>query len=108
MTGPATVYEHGKTHFADWGYPEQTLSLDSFTASTGGTYYIQIDFGNGRPVDTGIACGAKRVEVFDNSDDSLAGSGDSGDAAPGGRRLGSLGLLLLRARGAGGGDRTIE
>ena len=75
ITGPATVFEHGRLHFADWGYSDQTLVVDSFTAAVGGDYHVQIDFGNGRPVDTGITCGVKRVEVRDNSDDSLAGAG---------------------------------
>ncbi len=66
------VFEHGKLHFRDWGTPAQTLTVPSFTPTATGNYYLQIEYGNGRPIDT--AC-QKFVEVYDTSSNTLVASG---------------------------------
>jgi len=69
------VFEHGKLHFRDWGRPDETLTVPSFTPPASGDYYLQIEYGNGRPIDTGITAGQKFIDIYDNSSDALIASG---------------------------------
>ena len=51
------------SHFEDWGQPEDELSAD-FTAERSGNYLLRVKFSNGAgPVNTGITCAMKRIEV---------------------------------------------
>lgn len=67
--------DHGRSHFADWGNPAEVLSVSTFSPSTSGTYLLQIEYGSGRSIDTGITACYKKVEVIDESDSSVAASG---------------------------------
>jgi hypothetical protein len=72
-TGGELVFEHGKWHYQGWGAPDDTLSVAMTPAATG-RYLVQLDAGNGAgPVNTGITCGVKAVEVW--SGGSLVTSG---------------------------------
>jgi hypothetical protein len=62
--------DHGRMQFGDWGLPEAELSVASFTPSITGKYFVQIEYGNGRPIDTGITACFKEIEITDLSDDS--------------------------------------
>lgn len=67
--------DHGRSHFADWGNPAAVLSASSFTPPSSGTYLVQIEYGSGRPIDTGITSCFKKVEFIDESDASVVFSG---------------------------------
>ncbi|MGI6393351.1 MAG: hypothetical protein ACOX2F_01240 [bacterium] len=68
------AFDHGKPHFADWGNVEATLST-SFSPSLTGTYLVQIEYGSGRPIDTGITCSFKKVEFIDKSNSETVATG---------------------------------
>ena len=70
-----TASDHGRPHFADWGIPGAMLSVSSFTPPSTGTYLVQIEYGSGRPIDTGITSCLKKVEFIDESDSSVVFSG---------------------------------
>lgn len=66
--GGTLVFEYGKSHYQGWGDPTHTLTVESFTPSHTGLYYLQLLAGNGAgPFSTGITCAVKRVEVFDGA-----------------------------------------
>jgi len=67
--------DHGRDHFADWGLPGAELSASSFTVPSTGIYLVQIEYGSGRPIDTGITSCLKEVEFIDESDSSVVFSG---------------------------------
>jgi len=50
---------------ADWGLPNDKLEVPHFTVASTGRHEIRIEFANGSgPVNTGIACGLKRLQLF--------------------------------------------
>lgn len=72
-SGGTLTDAHGRLHHADWGDPGDTLA-GTFTASAGGTHRIQLVYGNGAgPVETGVACAVKRVEVREGA--TVVGAG---------------------------------
>lgn len=51
-------------HFENWGKPDDTLTTKSFQVERSGRYVIRAKFSNGAgPVNTGITCGVKRLEL---------------------------------------------
>jgi hypothetical protein len=62
--------DHGRMQFGDWGLPGAELSVSSFSPDVTGKYLIQIEYGSGRPIDTGITACFKEVEITDLSDNS--------------------------------------
>ena len=74
-SGAVLSTEHGKTHFSDWGTPAQTITLASFAPTYTGQYYLQLEYGNGRPIDTGITACQKFIDIFDNNGTVLVTSG---------------------------------
>jgi len=67
--------DHGRSHFADWGTPSAVLSASSFSPTVSGTYLLQLEYGSGRSIDTGITACYKKIEVLDESDSSVVASG---------------------------------
>jgi len=67
--------DHGRSHFADWGLPAAVLSVSSFAPPSTGNYLVQIEYGSGRPIDTGITSCLKKVEFIDESDSTVVFSG---------------------------------
>jgi Mannosylglycerate hydrolase MGH1-like glycoside hydrolase domain len=61
------VFNYGQWHFQNWGGPTDSLTVTSFSPSNSGTHLIQLRAGNGGPVDTGVTCGLKLVEVLDGN-----------------------------------------
>jgi len=74
-SGALLVTEHGKTHFSDWGTPTQTLTYSPFAPTYTGHYYLQLEYGSGRPIDTGITACQKFIDVYDNDGSTLVASG---------------------------------
>ncbi|HWH69821.1 MAG TPA: hypothetical protein VNT26_10570, partial [Candidatus Sulfotelmatobacter sp.] len=79
---PAKTMEHrgGKLidghHFADWGRPDHELAIRNFTVMRSGHYLVRAQFANGSgPVNTGITCGVKRLEIRNSHSQSVAGAG---------------------------------
>ena len=71
--GGTLVLNHGKHHYQDWGAPADTLAAELVPPATG-RYFVQVDAGNGAgPINTGITCGVKAVEVWSGS--TLVGAG---------------------------------
>jgi hypothetical protein len=66
-SGGALVWNHGREHYEGWGSPDHTLEA-TFTATSTGRHYLQAVYGNGAgPVNTGITCAHKRIEVFEGA-----------------------------------------
>lgn len=73
-TGGTFVTNYSKSFYENWGDPGHELVVPSFTPATTGTYLVQATAGNGAgPINTGITCGVKLVEVWDGA--TLVGSG---------------------------------
>lgn len=60
--------EHDRNHFADWGVPGSSLTVSGWSPQESGEYLIQIEYGSGRPVDTGITACVKKISIFNESD----------------------------------------
>jgi hypothetical protein len=59
---------HGKGHYDDWGNPSDSLTATNVFVPASGTYYLQVNEGNGAgDYTTGITCGVKAIEVFDGA-----------------------------------------
>ncbi len=63
--------DHGRPHFADWGKTTEELVVPSFVPLSTGTYLMQIEYGSGRPIDTGITACFKTVEIYENGTNQL-------------------------------------
>ena len=59
--------DHGRAHFADWGTPSSVLSVPNITPTKSGTYIVTIEYGSGRPIDTGITSCNKIVRITDEN-----------------------------------------
>ena len=72
--GGTLVFNHGEWHHEGWGDPGHSLTVTGFTPSYTGPHHIQLRAGNGAgPVDTGVTCAVKLVEVLDGN--TVVGSG---------------------------------
>ena len=72
-TGGNLVDQH---HCANWGRPRDTLTTPSFQVDTPGNYQIQSLFSNGSgPLNTGITCAIKRIDIVDTETDTLVTGG---------------------------------
>ncbi|HHH28963.1 MAG TPA: hypothetical protein ENK57_11555, partial [Polyangiaceae bacterium] len=72
--GGTLVFNHGEWHHENWGDPDHSLTIAGVSPSYTGTHYIQLRAGNGAgPVDTGVTCAVKLVEVLDGN--TVVGSG---------------------------------
>lgn len=68
------VGDYGTWFYKDWGDPGHEIVVKSFVPSTTGTYLVQVEAGNGAgPINTGITCGVKLVEVREGT--TVLGSG---------------------------------
>jgi hypothetical protein len=62
-------------HFENWGRPGDELMAD-FTARRSGNYLLRVKFSNGAgPVNTGITCAIKRIEVRKRDSGEIVGGG---------------------------------
>ena len=59
--------DHGRAHFADWGTPTAVLSVPNITPTKSGTYIVTVEYGSGRPIDTGITSCNKIVRITDEN-----------------------------------------
>jgi hypothetical protein len=67
--------DHGRTHWMDWGAPDDALAVEGLSVPSDGRYRIQLVVGNGSgPVNTGITAANKRVDVWDEAG-TLVGTG---------------------------------
>ncbi len=73
ISGKTPVNTHGKLNFEDWGKPNEELSLE-FSPSTSGIYLVQLNYGNGRPINTGITDASKLIEIKEKSTDFIVGT----------------------------------
>lgn len=74
--GGALVDEHGAPHYQGWGDPGHTLTARGYEPVQSGPHLVQVRYGNGAgPINTGIACGVKRVTVYDEDDDAVVATG---------------------------------
>ena len=69
---PASALEHqggvlrGGTLLSDWGAPGDTITAPRVEVPAAGLYALRVRYSNGAgPINTGIACGVKRLEVMD-------------------------------------------
>ncbi len=67
--------DHNRQHFADWGTPDAELSVSNIAPEHSGTYIVTLEYGSGRPVDTGITSCNKIVEIIDTDDNSIVKKG---------------------------------
>jgi hypothetical protein len=63
-------------HFENWGQSSDELVVREFTVERSGRYVLQTQFSNGSgPVNTGITCAVKKLEVREAGTDKMVGSG---------------------------------
>ena len=79
---PATAMEnHGgklaeDRYFMDWGKSGDELHVTNFTAKAGGHLAVRAEFSNGAgPVNTGIACAVKKLEIRETASGKLVVAG---------------------------------
>ena len=63
----ATHFDHNKPHFGDWGTPEAVLSVSNIKPKDSGTYLVSLEYGSGRPINTGITSCNKIVKITDEN-----------------------------------------
>ena len=63
----ATHFDHNKPHFGDWGLPEAVLSVSNIKPAQSGTYLVSVEYGSGRPINTGITSCNKIVKITDEN-----------------------------------------
>lgn len=63
----ATHFDHNKPHFGDWGVPDAVLSVSNIKPKDSGTYLISLEYGSGRPINTGITSCNKIVKIIDEN-----------------------------------------
>ncbi len=63
----ATHFDHNKPHFGDWGIPEAVLSVSNIKPKDSGTYLVSLEYGSGRPINTGITSCNKIVKIIDEN-----------------------------------------
>ena len=63
-------------YFMDWGKPDHELLVKSLTAQRSGAYLVRAEFSNGAgPVNTGITCAVKKLEIRKTDSGELAAAG---------------------------------
>jgi hypothetical protein len=63
-------------HFENWGRRDDELSITNFTVARSGRYVIRARFSNGAgPVNTGITCAVKKLEICQAGSASAIASG---------------------------------
>jgi hypothetical protein len=63
-------------HFENWGKSGDELLTPAFMVAESGSYEIRAEFSNGMgPVNTGITCGVKKLEVLDAGSHAVVASG---------------------------------
>jgi hypothetical protein len=63
-------------YFMNWGRPEHELLVKNFTAPRSGEYLVRTEFSNGAgPVNTGITCAVKKMEIRHVGSGELATAG---------------------------------
>jgi hypothetical protein len=73
--GGTASNDHGRFHYDAWGDAGNSLSTTVAPTRTG-SYLIQAVYGNGAGgVDTGVACGVKRVDVIDTASNATVATG---------------------------------
>lgn len=75
ITDSGSGLYHGRVHFGDWGKPDEELSVSVIAPAQSGTYILTIEYGNGRPINTGITSCNKIVEIIDTSNNSTVKEG---------------------------------
>jgi hypothetical protein len=69
-TGGNLVDNH---HFENWGKSDHKLQIDSFKVNQDGRYLFSVKYSNGAgPINTGVTCGVKRIEITEPSGKSVA------------------------------------
>jgi len=74
--GGNAVDDYGRFHYQGWGDAGHTLTLRGVRPTRSGPQLVQLEYGNGAgPINTGIACGVKRVTVIDEASASTVADG---------------------------------
>jgi hypothetical protein len=69
-TGGNLVDNH---HFENWGKPDHQLKIDSLKVKKTGRYMVSVQYSNGAgPINTGVTCAVKRIEITDSTGKSVA------------------------------------
>ena len=63
-------------YFMDWGKSGDELRANHFIAKAGGHFAVRVEFSNGvGPVNTGITCAVKKLEVHETASGELVAAG---------------------------------
>jgi hypothetical protein len=63
-------------HFENWGKSADEILTRSFTVTRGGQYLVRVEFSNGSgPINTGITCAIKKLELVKTETQEVVGSG---------------------------------
>ncbi len=62
-------------HFENWGLPDDEIRVPSLTVKNSGRYLINVEYSNGAgPINTGVTCAVKRIEISEDSGEPVAAS----------------------------------
>lgn len=67
VVGGDLVDNHGQWHYQNWGNRDHSIEIKNFVPGKTGEYFIQVYYGNGAgPINTGITCAVKKIEIRDS------------------------------------------
>ena len=74
--GGSAIDAHGRFHYQAWGKDGDSLTARAFRPRVSGPHLVQVEYGNGAgPIDSGITCAVKRVQVIDEQGGAVVGDG---------------------------------
>jgi hypothetical protein len=74
--GGQLVDNHGRWHIEAWGDQGHTITIPEVVPRWTGRHLVQVEAGNGAgPLNTGITCAVKRLDVYDADDDAHVAGG---------------------------------
>jgi hypothetical protein len=74
-TGGTASTNHGRYHYEAWGDPGHTLVIGSIAPARSGAQLVQLVYGNGGPISTGITCAVKRITITETGSNQVVASG---------------------------------
>lgn len=74
-TGGTASTNHGRFHYEAWGDPGHTLVIGNIAPARSGPQLVQLVYGNGGPISTGITCAVKRITIAETGSTQVVASG---------------------------------
>jgi hypothetical protein len=74
-TGGSATTNHGRFHYEAWGDAGHTLVVSGVAPARSGPQLVQLVYGNGGPISTGITCAVKRITIAETGTNQVIASG---------------------------------